>query len=277
MKNYNKTFPAGLKLLLEMGYEQKKIVLKMNALGVKLKASTLTGLKKSVYQNDRISRDRLSKYGPSIEQIIEQELGLRYNEELDTFEEIEGAVKSVIEIATEKEKIEIAASMPFTFHGKGRLDTREKTDFFADAEHEVIEFGVKLEQFVNYFEGRGDWEFREPVLRILEKGVNFKCYLLEPDSNIARMYFEDRAKANELELEALKKLPEMLKKLKRIASSLNAYGHRGKFMLFTYKNIPSCSYFAVDKDYFKAKMIVSQYIYGIRRAKSPSLEISKKK
>ena len=140
----------------------------------------------------------------------------------------------------------------------------------------MIEFGVKLEQFANYFVGRGDWEFKDPVLRLLERGVDFKCFMLDPDSNVAQLYFKDRAKEEPTELAALKRLPNILAELKKIADNINSLGYRGKFMLYTYKNIPSCSYFSVDKDHFNAKMIVSHYIYGIRRAKCPSLVIPKR-
>ena len=55
----------------------------------------------------------------------------------------------------------------------GRMPIHEKVTFFSDARSEVIGFGLSLSTFADVFESRPAHEYKEPVMRLLEKGVNF--------------------------------------------------------------------------------------------------------
>ena len=77
-------------------------------------------------------------------------------------------------------------------HELGRLPLHEKVAFFQGAKSEVIEVGIALRSFSGYFEQRPSHEFKEPVIELLRKGVTFKCLVLDPDTDIAQMYAQDR-------------------------------------------------------------------------------------
>lgn len=130
----------------------------------------------------------------------------------------------------------------------------------------------------SYFEKFGNDAYQNHIITLLKNGVTVKCYMIDPNSPRARIYFEDRNNANEdsSEIEALKRLPTIKKRLIKIAKRLNDKGHKGQFQVYTYDHIPYNHFLTVDKDSPHAKMLVSHYIYGIARSKSPLLVFSKK-
>lgn len=158
-------------------------------------------------------------------------------------------------------------------HENGRRSVAEKIEFIKDAKHEVIEMGVRLNTFSKYFIGRNDSEFKDHIVALLERGVEFKCLMMDPEAAFTRYYFEDRAKANPRELKAFKEMPQILEDLKLVQNEINSMDLPGKMRIFLYHNFPYHHYLTVDGAEGWGKMMYSSYIYGEKRANCPVVEL----
>ena len=109
-------------------------------------------------------------------------------------------------------------------HESGRLSIQDKVLFLREITQEYIEIGVAMRTFVSYFTQRPDNDFKKEIEILLQKGVNFKFYLLNPDMKIAKDYVKER---NERDLiENIRKSKTELFKLK---SEFERRGYPGKF------------------------------------------------
>lgn len=158
-------------------------------------------------------------------------------------------------------------------HEEGRRGIAEKIEFIKDAKHEVIEMGIRLNTFSKYFIGRNDSEFKDHIVTLLDRGVELKCLMMDPEAAITRYYFEDRAKANPREIKAFKEMPLILEDLKLIQSELNGMSLQGKMRIFLYQNFPYHHYLSVDGANEWGKMMYSSYIYGEKRANCPVVDL----
>ncbi len=172
---------------------------------------------------------------------------------------------------------ELVTANPSTYilrtHENGRRSITEKIEFIKDAKHEVIEMGIRLNTFSKYFIGRNDSEFKDHIVALLERGVEFKCLMMDPEAAFTRYYFEDRAKANPRELQAFKEMPQILEDLKWVQNEINSMNMAGKMRIFLYNNFPYHHYLTVDGSEKWGKMMYSSYIYGEKRANCPVVEL----
>lgn len=205
-----------------------------------------------------------------MQQLIRQELGMEWRE--NRFVASAGADWQAAEVPPLTERDPSLTMRPgFAFYADGRVSIAKKVAFFAAARREVIEFGVTLSTYAAYFFSRSDGEFKTHVADLLARGVHFKCYLLHPDSNEARLYFNDRA-----EVKSLETIRESLRKLAAVRQEFREAGLPGKFEVFLYRHIPNNYFMEVDGDSPEARMMVSHYLYGESRANCPVVEISRK-
>ena len=152
----------------------------------------------------------------------------------------------------------------------------EKVAFFRDAKHEVIEFGVTLSRFSNNLVSGSREEFRKYVESLLQRGVNFKCYLLNPSCNEARLYFGDRKTINLEEGRYERKIEDATFRLRAIQAEFVQAGYPGSFEVFTYEHVPYNYFMVVDMKSEHCKMVISHYMYGIKRSDSPVFEFTRK-
>ncbi|MEM6700873.1 MAG: hypothetical protein AAF599_20895, partial [Bacteroidota bacterium] len=221
----------------------------------------------------------LNKASEGIEVIILREIGKYYEEKSQTFE-LTAEAKSpnwkpdLIE-PSKQEKEERG----FIYHDAGRLPLDQKMNFLEQAKEEIVEVGVRLNTLSAHFEHRSEHEFKNRITALLERGVNIKFYLLDPFSNEALLYFKDRSTANFQKQEA--QSPEVIKaaieKLKRVVEEYQALHLKGRLELYTYRHIPYNNFLIIDGETAHGQMRVSHYMYGIKRANSPVVEISKNK
>lgn len=106
--------------------------------------------------------------------------------------------------------------------------------------------------------------------------MTIKSYLLDPDTNEARIYFEDRAKVQTFEKDAISETKRNLERLKALCREFLGHAAAGTFEIFLYRHIPFSQILVVDSKMEGAKMMVSNYLYGIKRADCPVMEFSKK-
>lgn len=163
----------------------------------------------------------------------------------------------------------------YVLHVNGRLTTGQKVAFFTEAQQEVIEFGVSLNRFTHNLCFGGHDELKAPIASLLERGVNFKCYLLNPDCNEARLYFDDRKITHPDEAHYAQKIEDNLKKLAVVQAEFSQANYPGSFQVFTYRHVPYNYFMVVDGSTEHCKMMVSHYLYGLDRKLAPVLEFSK--
>jgi hypothetical protein len=162
------------------------------------------------------------------------------------------------------------------FHSEGRVPIHYKTNFINSAQSEIIEVGTRLKTFTEYFFSRNEQEYKAHIITLLKKGVNMRFYMLDPDCNEARLYFADRAKVQEDENDSINEMKKILSKIQKIHSEFETEKFKGSFEVYLYKHLPTNHFFVVDGHLSDGKMMTSHYLYGLRRAECPVMEIDKR-
>ena len=152
----------------------------------------------------------------------------------------------------------------------GRMPIHEKVDFFQNANIEVIEFGLSLSTLVGFFEQRPAHEYKKPVMELLQKGVRFRCFVLDPDSPITTIYAQDRKEDHLAD-----SIRASIKKLLGLRDEFKGYGLKGAFEVKTYSHFPYCYVLLVDPQQADGRAYISHYMHATKRADTPILEIHK--
>lgn len=265
-----KMIQEGLALLKkEKYYDQSTVVKKLRSLGFIISESTFS----NILNGKVVKAETLIGASQGIRSILQLELGVIWKTPGYAKTEEEGWEPTVVRELTPKEP-SLVIKPGFAFHEEGRLPIHQKVAFFSTAQKEIIEFGVTLNTFTSYFSQRSDSEFKSHVEVLLEKGVHFKCFLLDPDCNEARLYFDDRKRSKE-EPRGIETIRESIRKLAKIQKEFQGAGYAGNFKIYTYKHVPYNYFMTVDSDTVNGKMMISHYIYGVSRANCPVIEFSK--
>lgn len=247
------------------GYNQRKITDKLQVLGYPTTTSTFN----KILKGKRVGTETLTTVCEAMQVLAAQELCLQPAADL-TWQSVADCVPAVVELPTE------GSDEGFILHAQGRLTLQEKTAFLAEAQSRVIEFGTTLNTFSEYFMSRKAADFKLPVQRLLERGVDFECYLLDPHWSGTLMYFDDRSAAVEGGKEGLEKIKNTLRKLKIVAAEYAVLDLPGSFKIFTYRHFPFNYFLAIDPDdKARARLMVSNYLYGLPRADCPVLQFSR--
>jgi hypothetical protein len=252
-------------------YKQSSVVHKLEILGFKVSTASFSNI-----INDRpVGLPTLSIAAKGIQLLMEKEMDMAFDVILlDYFpKNTPDWVSSIVEEHTDSPS---GAAASLILHD-GRVSTQQKTAFFANAKKEVIEVGVRLNSFSSYFFSQKETAYRQPMIDLLKRGVNVKGYLLDPNSQEARIYFEDRGRVQSTEKDAIEDIKNVIKKLRAVCAEFEAMNLEGKFEIFLYKHIPYNLFFVVDGGEKEgAQMMVSPYLYGVKRADCPVIQIAKK-
>lgn len=152
----------------------------------------------------------------------------------------------------------------------GRLSLDKKVEFLSYAKKEYIEIGVQLNTLISNFNNRAPSDFKEHVEHLLYNGVNFSFYLLDPTSEFLEIYSKDRKEPNLKD-----KIQSSINELLLLKSEFNKKGYKGSFNIYVYSNLPYCSIQLIDQGDNNGRALISNYLYGIKRAESPVIEIVK--
>jgi len=260
----------GFRLLeSEMAYTQADMLRKMAVMGHKVSAPSFS----NIITGKRAGKVALRKAGEAMLELVRSEIGYRFDEErllFDITSRPDGWQPNIIPLEEEKK-----SGASYIFYPEGRLPIQQKVDFLKSARQEVIEFGVRLRTFADYFLSRSEQKFRIHIEELLGKGVNLKLYLLDPDCNEARLYFEDRGRIQEAEQQSVVEIRRVIGRLRQINSDFANAGFSGKFEVFSYKHIPYSHFLIVDGESRHGKLMASPYHYGVRRADCPVVEVSR--
>jgi hypothetical protein len=160
-------------------------------------------------------------------------------------------------------------------HLEGRVSLAQKKEFISTAQKSIIEVGIRLNTYTNYFISQKEQAYRADIIELLKKGVTIKNYFLNPESAEAMLYFKDRALVQASEKVAIEEIKRIKDRLQEISNEFGAMKMRGSFSVFSYKHIPYNHFLVVDGDQPTAKMMVSHYLYAIRRADCVVMQFSK--
>ncbi|MFN0037818.1 MAG: hypothetical protein ACKVUS_22370 [Saprospiraceae bacterium] len=261
----------GLAQLLDLsGYGQSDVVNKLKMLSCPISTASLSNIK-----NDKaVGLPTLRLAAKGIQALLQQELDMAFDEEEKDFRP-QNTPNWVASIVPEKpSRSQDGAS--FKLHVDGRVSIQQKTEFIADARQEVIEVGVRLNSFANYFISQNEQAYKSYILELLQRGINIKGYLLDPNSSEALLYFSDRAKVQSFEKDSIGDIKKVIERLRSLRAEFEALQLPGKFDIFLYKHIPYSLFLVVDGSEESGKMMVSPYLYGVRRANCPVMEFNKK-
>ena len=260
----------GVALLAEQQeYKQINLVNKLKILNLAISTASLS----NIVKGKKAGLQVLKTAAEGIGIVVRKELGMEYSKGSRAFIRIEdtGWQPYIIPEAAARSQNESGMVM----HLDGRVSIPQKTEFISSAQKEVIEVGVRLKTFTEYFLSRKEKEYKDYISDLLKKGVSIKGYLLDPESNEARMYFEDRARVQESETDAIGEMKKVVEKLKRLVREFEQRNYPGAFQIFLYKHVPYNHFLVVDRHSEGGKMMVSHYIYGVRRAECPVWEFNK--
>lgn len=268
-KRYQAIVNAGLKLLYEqLGYLQSDVLGKLRTLRHEISSASLSNIK-----NDKpVGIGTLEMAGKGIQLLIEQELDMAYDETASNFTAKNTPGWQQVVVPEKQDH----ANQGIKVYAEGRATVAQKTAFFANAKQELVEVGIRLNSFSTYFISQSDSAYKQHILNLLQRGVHIKGYLLDPDCEQARIYFEDRAATLDTENRSLDKIREVMADLRHLCAQFKLMNLPGTFEIYVYQHIPYSLYLIVDGDSDDGKMMVSPYLYGIRRANCPVLEFSKK-
>lgn len=260
-------------LATRFGYTQVVVLRKLKTLGTEVSPATFSNILKGKH----VGKDTLLKLSQGIQQIIASELGMVYTHEKKSFSggPSDPGWKSILIADEEPEVMKQADTI--IFHKNGRLNIPDKVKFMNQAKKEIVEVGVRLNTFSDYFNGRNESEFRGPIIELLRKGVDLKLFVLDPSSHEALMYFNDRSKAQPEEDKSIEVAQKAIEKIKKIKDEFLKFELKGEIKVYTYKHIPYNHFLIIDGDTKMGQMMISHYIYGVNRADCPVFEISKVK
>lgn len=267
--------------LIENDYTQEQLRKELSLLGFKLSKATISNIynkyikprekavdQKNAKETRNTGRRSLILFASGLIELFKEKKQLHFDPASKTF---------VADLNEESQAMEnvLPIALPYKalIHEKGRRNVKEKIDFMKNAKHEIIEMGIRLNNFSKYFIAQSDDVFTDEIIRLLKRGVNLKCLMMDPNSEITKLYFEDRAKIMDRELYAYQEMPRILEDLLQVKQELNAYNYAGKMSVHLYQNFPYAHFLVVDGAQEWGKMMYTTYIYGEKRANCPVTEL----
>ena len=256
-------------LLVEQSFAQIEITKKLKILGFKVSRPSLSNL----YKKKSTGSKLLKTAAIGLTMLLKRDHCLEWKE--SNFVKIKDCLPNPV-LPDAETTSPTAQNLPndAIIHD-GRLYVSEKIAFYQKAKMEIIEIGLRLNHFASYFEGTKDSAFKDPLDQLLERGVNVKCYILDPsEGGFATKYFEDRARLQPNEKTKLDHLSDSLASLRNRFIRINKCGYQGKIELYTYSHFPYFHAVAIDLNNERGALCISPYLYGVARSNTPVIEVS---
>ncbi len=153
---------------------------------------------------------------------------------------------------------------------KGRSNDFDQVGYMSRARSEIIVIGISLTAFTQQFVEWPPEDFKDIIEDKLGKGVSVYCFLLDPDSELTKLYAADREEGT---------IPDRINRSKRILTNLgaeyNGKGLKGEFVVACYSHFPYGFIILVDPDEDDGGVIVAHYVHGLKRAQVPIYHVEK--
>ncbi len=249
----------------EQTYTQVQVIEKMQYLGHTIAESTFTNILqgsagfKTMFNTAHI-----------LQTILAKELGMEWNGSGFLKTAVTDFKAEIIPLSKSE-----AVRRGYVVYEEERLSIYQKVAFFKDAQEEVIEFGLTLGRFASNLATGNKKDLRAPIEELLSRGVDFKCFLVTISQQTS-WYFSDRALVHPEEEHFRGKREETIRRLTALQLEFDAVRYPGKFEVYEYSHFPYGYFMAVDPNAPNCRMVVSPYLYGIRRKEAPVFKIIKK-
>lgn len=262
-----------MRLIQEEGYTQMEIYQKLQLLEFPVSRASLSNIWN---EKPGMSLPLLVKAVRGLQLILERDCCLQYDLQQDTFHKIADCkprpiLPSLNPVDTQDAEIQNS----YQIH-EGRLDVSQKVDFYKQATYEIIEIGLGLRSFTSYFSSKRESAFYEPIMQKLEQGVDFKCYVIDPNGGFARRYMEDRAVVLPRELQVLEDLQRNIGQLSKLFLQINKRKYKGTIELYRYDHFPYYHASVLDGGTERGRLCISPYLFGLSRANAPVIELDRK-
>jgi class 3 adenylate cyclase len=160
---------------------------------------------------------------------------------------------------------------PFDLITSGRPSLSEKLALINNAKSEIIEIGIGLTSFAQYFTGQKPEEFRDPIRQLVRTGVNLKCFALDFGHEPGRAWLAEQDNPDYPE--------EAVIARRRIEGEGRHYSYeeyRGGMYYHTYRRIPEFWCLGVDvDDALDGRMFFAPYLMGVPRSALPVVQVSR--
>lgn len=249
-------------------YGQRNVVNKLKMLEMPVGTASFS----NIVTGKAVGLPTLNLAARGVELILQRELDMAYDANVQDFRP-KHTPGWEVSIVPEKEPDE--SGRGFVLHVDGRVSLQYKTAFMATAQKDIVEVGVRLNSFSSYFISQNENAYKMHILGLLRRGIHIKEYLLDPDSQEARIYFDDRARVQTSEKDSLSEMKKVVERLKTLGAEFEAMKLTGKFEVYLYRHIPYSLFYVVDGTCENGKMMVSHYMYGVRRANCPVMEVTR--
>lgn len=244
-------------------YSQKELVEKLEAKEVFISTPAFSTMLKNKKAGIRLLRSVVD----GLQKILMAETGEQFDTDTGIFVNTKGE-------QWQPEIIQPRTTLKgFRFYPNGRITLDEKVKFIEHAEEEVIEVGIRLNTFSQNLTSQNSSVFKQPLIKLLERGVNIRSYMIDPDSQEAMRYFEDRGRTMESEKKAIDEIKRVIERLSEVTTAFTASNLSGRFEIYKYRHFPTSFFYAVDAHLPTGKMIVAPYLYGVKRADCPVTEV----
>lgn len=272
--NYKHIVIQAIPLLMEtpLVYTQKQLVEKLNMQNIDLKRPMMSHIYKHFKQTQKETAiTDVKRVGPKIwrsvakgfQTILEAEANYRFDSSKNKFVLI-GATPITIK------NIPLPPPQRIPLFPKGRLRIDEKLEFVQTSTVEMVEVGLRLKTFSTYFTHHPAYIYKNPIRVLLQRGINLKCFVLNPDSDIAKWYEKDRQETGLIE-----GIQYAIKTLTQVSNEFKQKNYKGTLQLYSYEHFPYNHFAIVDGATPKGKMIISHYINGIPRRECPNFKITR--
>ncbi|MEM8906213.1 MAG: hypothetical protein AAGD05_00075 [Bacteroidota bacterium] len=273
---HQKIVEHALQILLEQEqHTQASISQKLKVLGFEVSRATLSNAKSG---QRKVSPKKMKQMAQGLQALLRREFCLDFVAEKQMFERLaptECQPQPIIIASPQPISKTPRSGLGYQIH-EGRPAVHQKVAFYQNAKTEIIEIGLRLRNFKNYFKDKRDSAFSLPLQQLLENGVHFKCYILNPEGNLAERYLADRALIQITEKETFKSLPKISEALQQQFLRINQAGYPGKMKLYYYDHFPYFHASVVDGAQENGHMLLAPYLYGLTRANTPVIEINRR-
>lgn len=168
-------------------------------------------------------------------------------------------------------KLKKQLATPFQVIANGRPSLAEKLALLDNAQDEIIEIGIGLTSFARYFTGQKPEEFRDPIRRLVRRGVDVKCFALDPGHKAGVAWLAEQGDPDyQASAAAARKILEAEGRFYRN----NDY--RGTLSYYAYRRVPEFWCLGVDvEDDLNGRMFFASYLMGIPRPENPVFQLSR--
>jgi class 3 adenylate cyclase len=160
---------------------------------------------------------------------------------------------------------------PFAVIPNGRPSLDEKLSLVRDAKVEIIEIGIGLTSFAQYFTGQKPEEFRDPLRTLIRSGVNLNCFALDQSYEAGRAWLDEQ-----MDPDYYHNANVARDRLLSESQHHRSQGYLGRLNYYTYKRVPEFWCLGVDvDDPLDGRMFFAPYLMGVARSAMPVVQVSR--